>query len=314
MTELEAAIRAYGKACFRTASASEMDEKLRAALEAARATAEQSKPVAMPQESRDEEGYLKHGVVADLRKFLNAAGGEGFVLDGIDGGSLYMSIFNFEDKVDQRFALAAMGSADANSVRDAATREIWMAEVCQDEDGFKHIESVVEDLDDFAAGTRLYVLDGSKKHDLIDDDLIAKLALEVSTECLAVPGVNFYMAAEMAIELTIETLGALTSQQDAASEFKPAEQIWPAPTEAMRHAMEDETPYFCRRAIDKSCYEVGIRNNEDWRECISDDQTILATYRACDDANEHYDSLEFEWRYAQMIAAIESQRSGGEGS
>ena len=90
---------------------------------------------------------------------------------------------------------------EAQSVRDAVIGSTWVAEVCQDADGFKHIEAVVEDLDDFAAGTRLYA------GGFIDEDRIAKLAHEVSTECLSVPGVNFYMAAEMAIELTLEMLG-----------------------------------------------------------------------------------------------------------
>src|SRR6266705_3473128 len=47
------------------------------------------------------------------------------------------------------------------------------------------------------------------------------------------------------------------------------------PTAEMREAMEDETPYFCRRAIDKSGYEVGYMNNADWRICVSEDQVIL---------------------------------------
>jgi hypothetical protein len=79
------------------------------------------------------------------------------------------------------------------------------------------------------------------------------------------------------------------------------------PTEEMRTAMEDETPYFCRRAIDKKCWEVGHCNNEDWRDVISDDQTILARHADEVDAMEHYGRLEFEWRYSQMMRVAGEQ-------
>ncbi|WP_431290438.1 hypothetical protein [Burkholderia cepacia] len=75
------------------------------------------------------------------------------------------------------------------------------------------------------------------------------------------------------------------------------------PTEDMRLAMTQETPYFWRRAMDKSCYEVGVQTNDDWREVISDDQTILATFNDGDAAADHFDRLEFAWRYARMLEA-----------
>jgi predicted transcriptional regulator len=63
--------------------------------------------------------YVKHGAIARLRKFLNAAGAEGFVLDGVDGGDLFMEIFNFEDKIDHRFALAALAASTASDKQEA---------------------------------------------------------------------------------------------------------------------------------------------------------------------------------------------------
>ncbi|MDN7988975.1 hypothetical protein QZM97_02680 [Burkholderia orbicola] len=75
------------------------------------------------------------------------------------------------------------------------------------------------------------------------------------------------------------------------------------PTEEMRLAMTQETPYFWRRSMDKSCYEVGIQTNDDWREVISDDQTILATFDDGDAAADHFDRLEFAWRYVRMLEA-----------
>jgi hypothetical protein len=78
-------------------------------------------------------------------------------------------------------------------------------------------------------------------------------------------------------------------------------EVAPKPTDAMRVAMEQETPYFCRRAMDKSCYEVGINVNDDWREVISEDQTILATFKDGDEARDEFERLEFAWRYARMM-------------
>ncbi|MBC8742010.1 hypothetical protein F6X40_36335 [Paraburkholderia sp. UCT31] len=78
------------------------------------------------------------------------------------------------------------------------------------------------------------------------------------------------------------------------------------PTEEMRLAMQQPTPYFGRHSIDKSCYEVGIWTNEDWREVTSydkNDKTILATFKGDDEALDHYARLVFAWRYAAMFAA-----------
>jgi hypothetical protein len=49
--------------------------------------------------------------------------------------------------------------------------------------------------------------------------------------------------------------------------------------DVIAHEFEDaETPYFCRRAVDKSLYEVGVRTNADWRHTVSDDESIIARY------------------------------------
>lgn len=47
---------------------------------------------------------MEASVISQLRKFLNQAGAEGLVLDGVDGGDLFMSVFNFEDKISAAFA------------------------------------------------------------------------------------------------------------------------------------------------------------------------------------------------------------------
>lgn len=54
----------------------------------------------------------------------------------------------------------------SDNVRDAVIDSIWVAEVCQDADGFNHIEAVVDDLDDIRAGTRLYAAAPSAAQDV----------------------------------------------------------------------------------------------------------------------------------------------------
>lgn len=61
-----------------------------AAFVAARAAAPQA----------DERGAVE--IFSKLHKFLNAAGAEGLVLDGIDGGDLFMSIFDADGNVSDR--------------------------------------------------------------------------------------------------------------------------------------------------------------------------------------------------------------------
>lgn len=79
------------------------------------------------------------------------------------------------------------------------------------------------------------------------------------------------------------------------------------PSEEMRSAMESDTPYFCRRSLDKKGWEIGHFNNVDWREAVSDDQTILAIHADKEDAHEHYDRLKFEWRYSEMLRVAGEQ-------
>lgn len=47
---------------------------------------------------------MDESIISRLRKFLNQAGADGLVLDGVDGGDLFMAVFNFEDKISVAFA------------------------------------------------------------------------------------------------------------------------------------------------------------------------------------------------------------------
>jgi len=75
------------------------------------------------------------------------------------------------------------------------------------------------------------------------------------------------------------------------------------PTEAMRAAMDGESPYFWRRSEDKTHYEVAMRKNEDWEVVIptSDEIEIVARFETESDAEDLFKRLAFTWRYKEML-------------
>lgn len=60
-------------------------------------------------------------LIARLRKFLDAVGAEGIVLDGIDGGDLFMSIFDFERKLSANFVGEVTGVDACTLLMDLET-------------------------------------------------------------------------------------------------------------------------------------------------------------------------------------------------
>lgn len=81
------------------------------------------------------------------------------------------------------------------------------------------------------------------------------------------------------------------------------------PTEAMIEAInDDDTPYRNRRnkMNDRGkIYEIIKMTNEDWRECVTDDQEIMGQFATQEEATELYDQLVSEWKYKSMLAASE---------
>lgn len=80
------------------------------------------------------------------------------------------------------------------------------------------------------------------------------------------------------------------------------------PTEAMRAAVSGPVPYNVRRNKlydDGRLYEVVRMDNEDWREVVSDDQTVMNRFANEKEAVALFDKLEFEFRYAAMLKASE---------
>lgn len=53
---------------------------------------------------------MDDSIITKLRRFLNQAGANGLILDDVDGGDLFMAIFNFEDKISPRFAAEVAGN------------------------------------------------------------------------------------------------------------------------------------------------------------------------------------------------------------
>ena len=66
---------------------------------------------------------------------------------------------------------------------------------------------------------------------------------------------------------------------------------------------EKDTPFFCRRSIDKSCYEVGRQTNEDWRECISEDRIFIRTFATEEEAQSVYDEHRIKWMWSEILQA-----------
>jgi hypothetical protein len=66
---------------------------------------------------------------------------------------------------------------------------------------------------------------------------------------------------------------------------------------------EKDTPFFCRRSIDKSCYEVGRQTNEDWRECISEDRIFIGKFATEEKAQAVYDEHRIKWMWEEICRA-----------
>lgn len=66
---------------------------------------------------------------------------------------------------------------------------------------------------------------------------------------------------------------------------------------------EKDTPFFCRRSIDKSRYEVGRQTNEDWRECISEDRILIGIFATEEEAISVYDSHRIKWMWSEILKA-----------
>lgn len=73
------------------------------------------------------------------------------------------------------------------------------------------------------------------------------------------------------------------------------------PTAEMRDAMEGETPYGCRRKMDKSGYEVYFLDYPDWRDVIAEPQRIVFESKDGDTAMDYFEQLRFAWRYNEML-------------
>lgn len=79
------------------------------------------------------------------------------------------------------------------------------------------------------------------------------------------------------------------------------------PSLEMRAALADETPYQWRRKNDKSGYEVVRMDNADWREVISDEQTVVFESLVSDEARGYCEQIQFSHRYAAMLQIAFSQ-------
>lgn len=74
------------------------------------------------------------------------------------------------------------------------------------------------------------------------------------------------------------------------------------PTPEMLAALDDDTPYIVRRALDKSCYEVVFNPSDEWRVVIPNDMQTL--FQGAEHAaHEEYDRRRRAWLYRAMLDA-----------
>lgn len=79
-----------------------------------------------------------------------------------------------------------------------------------------------------------------------------------------------------------------------------------SPTDAMRDAFNDETPYLVRRNKmydDGRQYEIVRRDHPEWREVVAEPMTVIERFVTSDEAERAVAILEFEYRYAAMLKA-----------
>jgi len=78
------------------------------------------------------------------------------------------------------------------------------------------------------------------------------------------------------------------------------------PTDAMREAFNEETPYLVRRNKmydDGRQYEIIRRDHPEWREVVAEPMTVIERFVTSDEAENAVAILEFEYRYAAMLKA-----------
>lgn len=68
--------------------------------------------------------------------------------------------------------------------------------------------------------------------------------------------------------------------------------------------LQTDTPYVWRRTLDKDAYEVIRADNEDWREVVSDERTVMLRTKSSARAEQTCRELEREWQAQQIIDAL----------
>ena len=84
----------------------------------------------------------------------------------------------------------------------------------------------------------------------------------------------------------------------------------PRAREVIAQMLDDvkRTPFFFRRALDKSCFEVGRLLNDDWQDVMPDNDQIeiIATDLFEWEAKEHHAELVDGWRAGQVLDHLTS--------
>jgi hypothetical protein len=80
------------------------------------------------------------------------------------------------------------------------------------------------------------------------------------------------------------------------------------PTKGMVEALiDDQTPFICRRKMDKSGYEIVEQKNPDWRDVVADPMEVVAEFYNSDEAWAEHARIEAKWKFH---AAIQAAKEG----
>jgi hypothetical protein len=75
-------------------------------------------------------------------------------------------------------------------------------------------------------------------------------------------------------------------------------------TEGMFEALlDDQTPFICRRKMDKSGYEIVEQKNPEWRDVVADPMDVVAEFYDSEEAWAEHARLEIKWKLRNMLAA-----------
>jgi hypothetical protein len=86
-----------------------------------------------------------------------------------------------------------------------------------------------------------------------------------------------------------------------------------APTEIIDILMDEDSPFICRRKMDKSAYEIVENTSPEWRTLIPNDGWVNhGDFPNAAVAWNTHANLIAQWKWRRVIAALANNTDGGE--